>query len=102
MAKVVAENIANAIVKRNPYKKVMKSAIMRAKKLGAVGMKVCVGGRLNGAEIARTECSIYGKVPLHTLRYNIDYHCAEAHTISGIIGVKVWVCNGEVKEKQGE
>ncbi|TDT70673.1 small subunit ribosomal protein S3 [Hypnocyclicus thermotrophus] len=104
-AVLVAENIALAIEKRVAYKKAVKQAIMRAEKAGAQGIKVMVSGRLNGAEIARSEWSHSGRVPLHTLRADIDYATATARTTYGAIGIKVWICNGEVlpsKKEGGE
>ncbi|MBZ4683758.1 MAG: small subunit ribosomal protein [Fusobacteriaceae bacterium] len=104
-AVLVAENIATAIEKRVAYKKAVKQAIMRAEKAGAEGIKVMVSGRLNGAEIARSEWSHSGRVPLHTLRADIDYATATARTTYGAIGIKVWICNGEVlpsKKEGGE
>src|SRR3712207_9322590 len=78
------------------YKKAMTQAIGRAMKAGAKGIKVMVSGRLNGAEIARSEWAVEGKVPLHTLRADIDYAVATAHTTYGALGIKVWVFHGEV------
>lgn len=95
-ALLVAENIASSIEKRVAYKRAVNQAIMRAMKSGAKGIKVMVGGRLNGAEIARAEWSVEGSVPLHTLRADIDYAVATAHTTYGALGIKVWVFNGEV------
>ena len=79
-----------------PFRRVMKQTINRAERSGALGIKVMVGGRLNGAEIARSEVLTSGKVPLHTLRADIDYAKGIAHTTYGTIGVKVWVYRGEV------
>ena len=90
-AKVIAGHIAQAIEKRTPFKKAMNQAIMKAKRAGVLGIKVAVGGRLNGAEIARRESVLHGKVPLHSLKYDVDYSTASAHTVSGVIGVKVWL-----------
>lgn len=95
-AVLVAESIATQIEKRIAYKKAMTQAIGRAMKAGAKGIKVMVSGRLNGAEIARSEWSVEGKVPLHTLRADIDYAVATAHTTYGALGIKVWVFHGEV------
>lgn len=95
-ARVTALSIATAIEKRMPFKRAMNQAIMRAKKSGAVGIKIAVSGRLNGAEIARTESMLHGKVPLHSFRYEIDYASAQAYTISGVTGIKVWLSKGEV------
>jgi len=104
-AVLVAENIATAIEKRVAYKRAMNQAMMRAERAGALGIKVMVSGRLNGAEIARTEWSVSGKVPLHTLRADIDYATATARTTYGAIGIKVWIYHGEVlptKREGGE
>jgi small subunit ribosomal protein S3 len=95
-AVLVAEGIATAIEKRVAYKRAMNQAIMRAEKAGAKGIKVMISGRLNGAEIARSEWSVAGKVPLHTLRADIDYATATARTTYGALGIKVWIFNGEV------
>ena len=95
-AKLVAENICHQLEKRIMFRRAMKRAIQNAMRLGAEGVKVMVSGRLNGAEIARTEWHREGRVPLHTLRADIDYGVHEAHTTYGIIGVKVWIFKGEV------
>ena len=95
-AVLVAESIATQIEKRIAYKKAMTQAIGRAMKAGAKGIKVMVSGRLKGAEIARSEWAVEGKVPLHTLRADIDYAVATAHTTYGALGIKVWVFHGEV------
>lgn len=94
-ATLVAKDIAEQLVKRGSYKKAMKRAALTAMKAGARGVKICVAGRLNGAEIAREEWTRVGSVPLHTLRADIDYGFAEALTTYGLIGVKVWICKGE-------
>lgn len=94
-AQLVAENIAFQLEKRVNFRRAMKEAVSRALRSGAEGVKVCVAGRLNGAEIARTEKYREGRVPLHTLRAEIDYGVAEAHTTYGVIGVKSWVFKGE-------
>lgn len=104
-ATLVAENIAGAIEKRIAYKRAANQAIGRAMKAGAKGIKVMISGRLNGAEIARAEWMVEGKVPLHTLRADIDYATATAHTTYGALGIKVWIFNGEVlptKKEGGE
>lgn len=101
-ATLVAESIATQIEKRIAYKKAMTQAIGRAMKAGAKGIKVMVSGRLNGAEIARSEWAVEGKVPLHTLRADIDYAVATAHTTYGALGIKVWIFNGEVLPSQKE
>ena len=95
-AYLVAENIAQQLVKRIAYRKTMKRAIQSALRLGAKGIRVCLSGRLAGNEIARTEWLREGSVPLHTFRANVDYAEAEALTTYGIIGVKVWIYKGEV------
>jgi small subunit ribosomal protein S3 len=94
-AQLVANSIAEQLVKRASYKRVMKKAGFSAMKSGVRGIKICCGGRLGGAEIARQEWLRLGSVPLHTLRSNIAYATAKAKTTYGIIGVKVWICKGE-------
>ena len=94
-AQLVAESIAFQLEKRVNFRRTMKESVGRAQRAGAEGIKVRVSGRLNGAEIARTEQYREGRVPLHTLRAEIDYGTAEASTTYGIIGVKVWVFKGE-------
>lgn len=100
-AKLIAENIAQQISKRFPYRRVVKMAVEKAKESGVKGIKVLVGGRLNGVDIARSEKYAYGRVPLHTLRADIDYASERADTMYGVIGVKVWIYNGLVF-KNGE
>ena len=95
-AYLVAENIAQQLVKRIAYRKTMKRAIQSALRLGAKGIRVCLSGRLAGNEIARTEWLRDGSIPSHTLRADIDYAEAEALTTYGIIGIKVWIYKGEV------
>ena len=95
-AQLVAESIAQQLERRIMFRRAMKRAVGNAMRLGALGIKVNVGGRLNGAEIARSEWYREGRVPLHTLRADIDYGFAEAKTTYGIIGIKVWVYKGEV------
>ena len=95
-AYLVAENIAQQLVKRIAYRKTMKRAIQSALRLGAKGIRVCLSGRLAGNEIARTEWLREGSVPLHTFRADVDYSEAEALTTYGIIGVKVWIYKGEI------
>ena len=95
-AYLVAENIAQQLVKRIAFRKTMKRAIQSALRLGAKGIRVCLSGRLNGNEIARTEWLREGSVPLHTFRADVDYAEAEALTAYGIIGVKVWIYKGEI------
>ena len=99
-AYLVAENIAQQLVKRIAYRRAMKRAIQSALRLGAKGIRVCVSGRLAGNEIARSEWTREGSVPLHTFRANVDYAEAEALTAYGIIGVKVWIYTGEIFSKE--
>ena len=99
-AYLVAENIAQQLVKRIAFRKTMKRAIQSALRLGAKGIRVCLSGRLAGNEIARTEWLREGSVPLHTFRANVDYAEAEALTAYGIIGVKVWIYKGEIFSKK--
>jgi small subunit ribosomal protein S3 len=98
-AQLVAEGIAQQLERRVMFRRAMKRAVTNTMRVGAEGIKVKVGGRLNGAEIARSEWYREGRVPLHTLRADIDYGTAEAHTTYGVIGVKVWIFKGEVFEK---
>ena len=95
-ASLVAAGIAQQLEKRIMYRRAMKRAVTNTMRLGAEGIKINVGGRLNGAEIARGEWYREGRVPLHTLRADIDYGTAEANTTYGIIGIKVWIFKGEV------
>ena len=95
-AQLVAESIAQQLERRIMFRRAMKRAVGNSMRLGALGIKVNVGGRLNGAEIARSEWYREGRVPLHTLRADIDYGFSEASTTYGIIGVKVWIYKGEV------
>jgi len=95
-AQLVAEGIAQQLERRVMFRRAMKRAVTNTMRLGAQGIKVKVGGRLNGAEIARSEWYREGRVPLHTFRADIDYGFAEAKTTYGIIGVKVWIFRGEV------
>lgn len=97
-AQLVAENVAQQLERRIMFRRAMKRAVGNSMRLGAEGIKIHVSGRLNGAEIARSEWYREGRVPLHTLRANIDYGFAEARTTYGIIGVKVWVFKGEILE----
>ncbi len=98
-AKLVAESIASQLEKRAQFRRVMKSAMQRVMRAGAVGVKTMVSGRLDGAEIARSEHYHEGSLPLHTIRANIDYACTEAHTTFGVLGVKVWINKGEILGK---
>jgi small subunit ribosomal protein S3 len=95
-AVLVAENIAQQLVKRVSFRRAMKKAITQARRAGARGIKVMCAGRLGGAEMSRTEWYREGRVPLHTLRANLDYGLAEARTSYGVIGVKVWIFKGEM------
>lgn len=95
-AQINVQSMIMEIEKRVPFRKVMKQAISRIERGGALGVKVMIGGRLNGAEIARSEKLISGKLPLSTLRANIDYARGVAHTTYGSIGIKVWIYKGEV------
>ncbi|WP_297434637.1 30S ribosomal protein S3 [Sulfurimonas sp.] len=98
-AQLVAENVATQLERRIAFRRAMKKVMQGAQRSGAKGIKVAVAGRLGGAEMARTEWYLEGRVPLHTLRAKIDYGFAEAHTTYGIIGVKVWIFKGEVLTK---
>jgi small subunit ribosomal protein S3 len=95
-SQLVAEGIAQQIEKRVMFRRAMKRAVMSTMRSGALGVKVRLSGRLNGSEIARTEWSREGRIPLHTFRADIDYGTAEARTTYGVIGVKVWIFKGEV------
>lgn len=100
-AQLVAESVAQQLERRIMFRRAMKRAVGNAMRIGAGGIRINVAGRLNGAEIARSEWYRDGRVPLHTLRAEIDYGFAEAKTTYGVIGVKVWVFKGEVFEPQG-
>ncbi len=97
-ATLVAENIANQLVGKVSFKRAMKKSMMSSMRMGAEGIRIMVSGRLGGAEMARTEQYKEGRIPLHTLRADIDYATATAKTTYGAIGVKVWICKGEVIE----
>jgi len=99
-AQLVADGIAQQLERRVMFRRAMKRAVTNTMRIGALGIKVRASGRLNGSEIARTESYREGRVPLHTLRAEIDYGLAEAKTTYGIIGVKVWIFKGEVFNKQ--
>ena len=101
-SKLIAEQIASQVESRFPYRRAVKQAITNAMRSGALGIKVMVAGRLNNAEMARTESYKEGRIPLHTLRADIDYGFAEALTSFGLIGVKVWLYNGDVLTKSQE
>ena len=99
-AKLVASSITQQLERRVLFRRAMKRAVTNTMRLGAEGIKVKISGRLNGAEIARSEWYQEGRVPLHTLRADIDYGVAEAKTTYGIIGVKVWIFRGEVNQSE--
>jgi small subunit ribosomal protein S3 len=101
-AKLIAESIAEQIGRRVAYRRAMKHAVQQAMRRGAKGVKIRLGGRLGGAEMSRTVTEMDGRVPLHTLRADIDYGVVHAHTTYGRIGVKVWVYKGEVMPTRGE
>src|SRR5688572_954173 len=95
-SKLVAQGIADQLIRRVAFRRAMKRAVQSAMRLGAEGIKITCGGRLGGAEIARVEWYREGRVPLHTLRANVDYAEAEAHTAYGVCGIKVWIFKGEI------
>ncbi len=97
---LVADNIASQLEGRISFRRAMKGAITSAMRMGAEGIRVMCAGRLGGAEMARTEQYKEGRIPLHTIRADIDYATATAHTIYGAIGVKVWICRGEILGKR--
>ncbi len=110
-ADLIAQGIASQLERRIMFRRAMKRAVSSAMRLGALGIKVAIGGRLNGAEIARTEWYREGRVPLHTFRANVDYAMGKAHTTYGVLGIKVWVYKGdifdlhaaqELEQKQGK
>lgn len=92
---IIAQNVANQIEKRIPFRRAIKQAVDKAKEAGVLGVKIIVSGRLNGADIARSEKAAYGTVPLSTFKSNIEYHYLQSQTTYGVIGVKVWVYAGE-------
>lgn len=98
-AQLVAENIASQLERRTSFRRAMKQSVLRTMRLGAEGIRIACSGRLGGAEIARTEWYSEGKVPLHTLRADVDYGFAEANTTYGKIGIKTWIYKGEVLPK---
>ena len=100
VAELVGQNVAQQLEKKVNYRRAIKKSIQTTMSMGALGIRICVSGRLNGAEIARSETFRDGRVPLHTLRANIDYSLVEAHTTYGIIGVKVWIFKGEIRGKR--
>ena len=95
-AQIVAESVAQQLEKRISFRRAMKQTVQRSMRTGAEGIRIAISGRLGGAEIARTEWYSEGKVPLHTLRADIDYGFAEANTTYGKIGIKVWINRGEI------
>ena len=99
-ANIVANNIARQVEGRVSYRRAIKMAIASTMRMGAEGIKVLISGRLGGAEMARRELYKEGRTPLHTFRADIDYALAEAHTKVGVLGIKVWICNGEVYGKR--
>jgi small subunit ribosomal protein S3 len=99
-AELVGQNIASQLVKKMPYRRVLNKTMQSTMRMGADGIRINVSGRLGGVEIARSERFMEGRVPLHTLRADIDYALVEAHTTYGIIGIKVWICNGFAKAKK--
>ena len=101
-AKLLADNVAQQLERRVMFRRAMKRAVQNAMRQGAQGVKIRVAGRLGGADIARAEWHMEGRVPLHTLRANVDYGLSEAKTTYGIIGVKAWVFKGEVLDKKSK
>ena len=101
-AQLVAENVAQQLVRRVSFRRAMKKAVSTTMRFGAKGIRINAAGRLGGAEMSRREWYLEGRVPLHTLRAEIDYGFAEAHTTYGAIGVKVWIFKGEVLDKQSK
>ena len=93
-AELVGQNIAAQLVKKMAYRRVLNKAMQSTMRMGAEGIRINISGRLGGVEIARSERFMQGRVPLHTIRADIDYALVEAHTAYGIIGIKVWICNG--------
>lgn len=98
VAQLVAENVALQLERRISFRRAMKKAVQTTMQMGAAGIRIQCSGRLGGAEIARTEQQRQGRVPLHTLRENIDYGFSEARTVYGIIGIKCWICNPDPEE----
>jgi len=94
-ARLVGQNVAEQLEKKIAFRRAIKKAIQATMRMGAEGIKITASGRLGGAEMSRTETFHEGRVPLHTLRSDIDYALVEAHTTYGVIGIKVWICNGE-------
>ena len=100
IAELVGQNIAQQLEKKVNYRRAVKKSIQTSMSMGAEGIRICISGRLNGVEIARSETFRDGRVPLHTLRANIDYALVEANTTYGIIGVKVWIFKGEIRKRK--
>ena len=100
IAGLVGQNVAQQLEKKVNYRRAVKKSIQTSMSMGAEGIRICISGRLNGAEIARSETFRDGRVPLHTLRANIDYALVEANTTYGIIGGKVWIFKGEIRKKR--
>jgi len=98
-ARLVGESIAQQLLKKISFRRAAKKTIQATMRMGAEGIRICLAGRLGGAEMSRTETFREGRVPLHTLRADIDYAVVEANTTYGKIGVKVWICNGEISTK---
>ncbi len=101
-AELIVQSVIEQLEKRIPFRRILKQTVERIKRAGALGVRVTVAGRLNGAEIARTETLHSGSIPLHTLRADVDYSRGSARTTYGTIGVKVWVYKGEIFDKKGE
>lgn len=99
-AELVCQSVIEQLEKRLPFRRVLKQTVERVKRAGAIGVRIMVAGRLNGAEIARTEALAFGSIPLHTLRADIDFASNKAHTTYGVIGVKVWIYKGEIFEEK--
>ena len=99
-ATIVANNIARQVEGKISFRRAIKMSIASTMRMGAQGIKVLISGRLGGAEMARSEIYKEGRIPLHTLRADIDYALCEAHTKVGVIGIKVWICNGEIYGKR--
>ena len=99
-AELVGQNIATQLVKKMAYRRVLNKTMQSTMRMGAEGIRINVAGRLGGVEISRSERFMNGRVPLHTLRADIDYALVEAHTTYGIIGIKVWICNGFTRAKK--
>ena len=100
IAELVGQNISQQLEKKVNYRRAVKKSIQTSMSMGAEGIRICISGRLNGVEIARSETFRDGRVPLHTLRANIDYALVEANTTYGIIGIKVWIFKGEIRKRK--